>query len=137
MRKRIGWLIGVAAGAGAGLALYAHRVERAHVSLDRFTVPIDKSGIPEAGLTILHLSDFHFRAVDPVQEMRLARLRALLAGERYDIVALTGDLIHDRAGASRALAFLAELHPTLAALLGARQSRLLGIELQGSLRHAR
>ncbi len=115
VRKWFGWLIGAAIGGGAGLALYAHRVEHARVSLDRFTVTIDKPGIPVAGLTILHLSDFHFRAVDSVQEVRLARLRALLAGEHYDIVAFTGDLIHDRAGAMRALVFLAELQPSLGA----------------------
>ena len=115
MRQQLGWLTGLAIGACAALALYAHRVERARVSLDRFTVPIDSPGIPETGLTILHLSDFHFRACDPVQELRLARLRTLLAGARYDLVAFTGDLIHNRIGASRALAFLAELHPRLGA----------------------
>lgn len=115
MRKWFRWFIGTAIGAGAGLAFYAHRVERARVTLDRFAVPIDKPGIPEAGLTILHLSDFHFRAADPVQEARLARLRALLAGEHYDLVAFTGDLIHNQAGASRALAFLAELQAPLGA----------------------
>jgi predicted MPP superfamily phosphohydrolase len=113
VRKRFGWLIGGAAGAVAGVALYAHRVARARVSLDRFTVPIDKPGVPQEGIAILHLSDFHFRAVDPVQETRLARLRTLLAGEQYDIVAVTGDLIHNRAGLPRALVFLAELHPSL------------------------
>jgi len=115
VRKWFGWSIGAAIGAGAGLAFYAHRVERARVSLDRFAIPIDKPGIPEAGLTILHLSDFHFRAADPVQEVRLARLRALLDGEHYDLVVFTGDLIHNRAGTARALAFLAELHAPLGA----------------------
>lgn len=115
MRKRLGWLLGGALGAIAGLVYFANRVERARVSLEHFTIAIDKPGIPDAGLTILHLSDFHFRAVDPVQETRLARLQALLAGEQYDILAFTGDLIHNLDGMPRALAFLAELHPRLAA----------------------
>jgi predicted MPP superfamily phosphohydrolase len=76
---------------------------------------VDKPGLPSAGITILQLSDFHFRADDPVQEARLARLRTLLAGEHYDILALTGDLIHNEAGLPHALAFLAELRPTIAA----------------------
>ena len=111
------WLWG-GAGAGAiGLAAYwyAHRVERERVSLHRATVAVEKHGLPRAGLTILHLSDFHFRAHDPVQEARLERLRSLLAVERYDILALTGDLIHNEAGLPEALAFLAELHPEVAA----------------------
>jgi predicted MPP superfamily phosphohydrolase len=111
---------GVWAGAGAavlGLAgyWYAHRIERVHVSLERATVEVDKPGLPPDGLTILHLSDFHFRANDRVQDVRLQRLRALLASEHYDILAFTGDLIHDEAGLPAALAFLAELHPAIAA----------------------
>lgn len=110
----------ILAGAGAavtGLSAYwyAHRVERVHVSLHRATVTIDKPGLPPGGLAILHLSDFHFRAHDRVQEARLRRLRDLLRGERYDIVAFTGDLIHNEAGLPRAMEFLAELQPAIAA----------------------
>lgn len=115
MRK--GWAWGALAGVAFGSAVYryAHRTERVRVSLHRATVAVPKAGLPVAGLTILHLSDFHFRASDSVQEARLARLRRLLAGERYDIVALTGDLIHNESGFPEALAFLAELHPEIAA----------------------
>jgi uncharacterized protein len=111
------WILGGAGAAALGLAgyWYAHRVERVHVTLDRATVKVDKQGLPPAGLAILHLSDFHFRAEDPVQEARLQRLRALLATEHYDILALTGDLIHNEAGLQRALAFLAEFRPAIAA----------------------
>ncbi|MGE5602722.1 MAG: metallophosphoesterase [Nitrososphaerales archaeon] len=116
-RMRRAWILGAAGAAAVGLAgcWYAHRVERAQVSLDRATVEVDKPGLPPAGLTILHLSDFHFRAKDPVQEVRLQRLRALVADERYDILAFTGDLIHNEAGLPRALAFLSELRPAIAA----------------------
>ena len=109
MRNRFWMLAGMAAGASAALLLYAHRGERSRVSLEHFICRMDRSGIPPGGVTILHLSDLHFRAVDPVQEARLKRLRALLAGESYDILAFTGDLIHDAAGLPRALAFLEEL----------------------------
>ncbi len=116
-RVRKTLFLGGAAGAALGCALYvyAHQVERAQVSVLRASIALDKAGLPPGGLTILHLSDFHFRAHDPVQEARLTRLRRLLAGERYDILAFTGDLIHDEAGLPAALAFLAELQPRLAA----------------------
>lgn len=110
-------LLGAAATltAAGGVAFYANRVERTRVQLDRFTLRVDKPGLPPQGLTILHLSDFHFRAGDSVQERRLERLRRLLLGRPYDILALTGDLIHDEAGLPAALAFLGELHPRLGA----------------------
>ncbi len=115
MSRRFSWAVGVAVGAAIVSYWYAHRIERARVSLERFICPIKADGIPPSGLTILHLSDFHFRAADPVQEARLARLNALLANEQYDVLAFTGDLIHDMAGLPRALEFLRGLHPGLAA----------------------
>lgn len=112
-----GLIFGGAGAAAVGLAAYwyAHRVERLRVSLERATIEVDKPGLPPDGLTILHLSDFHFRACDPIQEARVQRLRALLAPEQFDIVAFTGDLIHNADGFQRGLAFLAELHPAIAA----------------------
>lgn len=102
-------------GSVAGGLFYAYFIERAQIRLDRFTVEIDKPGLPPAGVTILHLSDLHCRAAEWVQTIKLARLRRMLAGEQYDIVAFTGDLIHDMAGLPTALAFLGELRPRLAA----------------------
>lgn len=113
--RKIGFCVGAAAAIGFGAYWYAHHVERVNVSLHRATVEVKKPGLPPAGITILQLSDFHFRAADRVQEARLARLRALLDEEHYDLLALTGDLIHNEAGAPRALAFLAELRPEIAA----------------------
>ena len=110
------WLAGMlaaAAGAGAAVALYARFIERKQIRLDRFTVRVDKPGLPPGGLTILHLSDLHCRATDPVQTRKLARLERLLAGEQYDLLAVTGDLITDSAGLEAGLAFLATLHPRL------------------------
>ncbi len=114
--RRVGIGMGAAAAAvGVGLYWYAHHIERVNVSLHRASIAVDKPGLPPAGVTILQLSDFHFRAEDPVQAERLARLCALLAGERYDILAVTGDLIHNEAGFPRALAFLRELRPAIGA----------------------
>lgn len=102
-------------GVGSLAVLYATRVERACVQLDRYEVAIDAPGLPQDGLTILHLSDFHFRARGEVQARKVARLRKLLANERYDVLALTGDLVHDAAGFPVALDLIEGLHPRLAA----------------------
>ncbi len=117
MKKR--WIGGAAAAGailvGASVALYASQVERAEVQLDRFTVEVDRPGLPPDGIVVLHLSDFHFRAGGRVQARKIARLKQLLAGERYDIVALTGDLIHDAAGFPAALALIESLRPQMGA----------------------
>jgi len=109
MRKVVLGTLGV----GFLTALYALFVERTQVQLDRFTVRVNKPGLPPEGLTILHLSDFHFRASGRVQARKIARLHRLLDGERYDLLALTGDLIHDAAGFPVALALIESLHPRL------------------------
>ncbi len=121
-----------ALGLGALAAVYATKVERARVQLDRYEVEIDAAGLqsaglqatglppaglPPGGLTILHLSDFHFRARGAVQARKIARLLALLANERYDVLVLTGDLVHDAAGFPVALALVERLSPRLAAFV--------------------
>jgi len=100
---------------GLGAALYALFVERTLVQLDRYTVPAPGSGLPPGGITILHLSDFHFRAGGRIQARKIAQARRLIAGLRYDLVALTGDLIHDAAGLPRALELIGSLTPSLGA----------------------
>ena len=107
------WIARAVAGASLAAAFYALLIERVRIRLDRFTVTVNKPGIPHDGLTILHLSDLHLRANDPVQALKLASLQSLLAGENYDLVALTGDLIHNAAGAPAALAFVESLRPRL------------------------
>ena len=111
------WIGGVLLGsaAAAGALFYATQVERGDVRLDRFTVDIDRPGIPQAGITILHLSDLHFRPGGRAQARKIARLWQLLAGERYDLVVLTGDLIHDGAGLPAVLALIERLCPRLGA----------------------
>jgi uncharacterized protein len=101
--------------AGAGTMLYASQVERADVQLNRFTVEVDRPGLPPDGIVLLHLSDLHFGAGNPIQARKITRLKQLLAGETYDIVALTGDLIHDAAGFPAALALIESLRPQMGA----------------------
>jgi len=74
---------------------------------------VDKPGIPPQGLTILHLSDLHLRENGMVQTRKLDSLRQALASEEYDLLALTGDLIHDQPGLATALSFIGALHPRL------------------------
>jgi len=107
------WITRAVTGTALAAAFYALLIERVRIRLDRFTLTVNKPGIPDDGLTILHLSDLHLRANDPIQAVKLARLRRLLAGERYDLVALTGDLIHNSAGTRAALAFMESLSPRL------------------------
>ncbi|MGE5602723.1 MAG: metallophosphoesterase [Nitrososphaerales archaeon] len=105
-----GGVLGLAA-AGGLAALYAASLGREQVQLDRYTVRSARQGLPQSGLTILHLTDFHFRAGGRVQARKLALLQKLLRGESYDIVALTGDLIHDMAGLHPALKLIRTLSP--------------------------
>jgi predicted MPP superfamily phosphohydrolase len=109
------WLLAAGLGLGTLGVLYARCIEPQRVSLDRYIVPVEWSGLPPDGLTILHLSDLHWRAGGAVQTAKRARLQRLLAGEVYDLLVLTGDLIHDDAGLPAALAFIATLRPRLAA----------------------
>jgi predicted MPP superfamily phosphohydrolase len=103
----------LAATVGAGLAalLYALLIERTRVQLDRFTVEIAAPSLPPEGITILHLSDFHFGVGGRVQAAKIARLRRLLEGVQYDLAALTGDLIHDAAGLGAAIELVTSLRP--------------------------
>jgi uncharacterized protein len=116
-KRRSGLALGAAilGVAGIGAAIYALFVERTLVRLDRYTVPAAGPGLPPGGITILHLSDFHFRAGGRVQARKIARARRLIAGLEYDLVALTGDLIHDAAGFPRALELIGSLSPRLGA----------------------
>jgi predicted MPP superfamily phosphohydrolase len=105
-------LVGAAI-AAAGIALDGLLIERVRVGLDRYDLDAGEPGLPPQGLTILHLSDLHCRPGGAVQDLKLARLRRLLAGKRYDLVALTGDLINTADGLCALLAFVEELRPRL------------------------
>jgi uncharacterized protein len=112
------WIGAALLGAAAlGAAVYALLLERTRVQLDRFTLPLAAPGLPPEGITILHLSDFHFRAGGRVQARKMARARRLIAGVQYDLVALTGDMIHDAAGFPQALGLIGSLSPRLGAFV--------------------
>jgi hypothetical protein len=116
--KRLSALGGISAAAAcfaAGAALYALFVERTRVQLEHFTVSAAGPGLPPEGITILHLSDFHFRADGRVQARKIAQVRRLITHLQYDLVALTGDLIHDAAGFAQALDLIGSLSPRLGA----------------------
>jgi predicted MPP superfamily phosphohydrolase len=112
------WIGGAFVGAavfGIGATLYALFLERTRVQIDRYTVSTAKPGLPPGGITILHLSDFHFRAGGRIQARKIAQARRMIGRERYDLLLVTGDLIHDSAGFSQALKLLEGLSPHLGA----------------------
>ena len=101
---------------GALTAIYALVVERIEVRLDEYTLEIDRPGLPPDGLTILHISDLHLRhAGGWIQRRKLAAMHRRLRGVAYDVVAVTGDLIHDAAAFPLVLALLDRLQPRRAA----------------------
>jgi predicted MPP superfamily phosphohydrolase len=113
MRKGLQAALAGAAVAAAGIAANGLLIERVRVELVRYDLAVRKPGLPPGGLCILHLSDLHCRPGGRVQDLKLARLRRLLAGESYDLVALTGDLINTADGLPALLAFVNELRPRL------------------------
>jgi predicted MPP superfamily phosphohydrolase len=113
--QTMGKLAAGAAGVGTLAALYALFGERTRVNLDRFTLRVNKPGLPPGGLRILHLTDLHCRADGQIQERKLTNLRRQLAGEPYDLLLVTGDLIHDADGFGAAMSLLEVLRPRLGA----------------------
>jgi predicted MPP superfamily phosphohydrolase len=113
MRK--GWQTALAAAAIAagGIALDGLLIERMRLRLDHYDEAVRRPGLPLGGLSILHLSDLHCRPGGAMQAYRLARLARLLAGERYDLVALTGDLINTADGLPALLALVDDLRPRI------------------------
>ena len=124
-------LLLTALGGAAGGLFYAYFIERSHVRLDRFTIEVDKPGLPPEGVVILHLSDLHCRAAERVQAIKLARLRRLLADEQYDIVAFTGDLIHDMRRAAHRVGLPRRAASAMGRFQCAGQPGLLGVRVPG------
>jgi uncharacterized protein len=85
------------------------------------TVPF--AGLPPAlnGLTILHLSDFHYVPRDHWLPARLRELAAQTAAEPPDLIAYTGDYVEWEEDA-----------PAIAALLGALHARLGSFAVLGN-----
>jgi uncharacterized protein len=94
-------------GSGAALASYLfHEVNALRVV--RYCVPVRNLPAPFHGFTLLHLSDLHQKRFGNNQ----ARLLYLIKQQRYDMVALTGDLLNRfRPEGKAALELIAGLGP--------------------------
>ncbi|MDW8269414.1 MAG: metallophosphoesterase [Anaerolineae bacterium] len=77
-----------------GLMLYAVGGERPRLHLQRYRLSLPHG----AGLRILHLADQHFGGDGRLRRRRLENLRRLLPGLRVDLIAFTGDFLHNDAG---------------------------------------
>lgn len=106
-----GMVAGVGAGMGALLAGYAYLHEPFDVRLERLTLhlPRDKGRLPEKGLRILHLSDFHFRGAEAREERKMERVRQIASGLEYDLVVHTGDFLHHDGGRENVTALMGSL----------------------------
>lgn len=78
---------------GAGLAVDGSWLEPRRLQKRRHIVPL--AGLPAAldGLSILHVSDFHYVPRDGWLRQRLAELAAETAIDPPDLIALTGDFV--------------------------------------------
>lgn len=91
---------GLMAGVGAGLAGYALFWEPSDVRLEHVTLRVPRSAgvLPEKGLRILHLSDFHFQGSDWREQPKMRKVRRLTQGLEYDLLIHTGDFLHTDGG---------------------------------------
>jgi uncharacterized protein len=95
---------GALAGAGAlvlaarGIT-YATEVEPAEIEIARVNIPLRHLPAAFNGLTIAHLSDMHLGGWMTVERMQ--QVAALVNDLQPDVVALTGDFVHDLANVSR------------------------------------
>jgi predicted MPP superfamily phosphohydrolase len=85
---------------------YARWVERLRIEFKRMQVAVPMATLPPGGLRVLHLSDLHFTGRGLIERLKIQRTLRLLAGERYDLLLLTGDLIHDDGGLASAMALI-------------------------------
>lgn len=108
-RRALVLAAGAAAGAAGVTLAYARWVERLRIEVHRMQVRVASSGLPPGGLRVMHLSDMHFAGQGRIERMKIDRTADLLAGEKVDLVLVTGDLIHDDAGLPAALRLLDRL----------------------------
>jgi uncharacterized protein len=108
--SKVALLAGAVAAAGAACVGYGVLVERDWYRLRRERVEALAPG--QAPLTVLHLSDLHLTVADG---RRLAFLERL-AGERVDLVVLTGDMLGEPAALDPVLAVLGRFRPRLGAV---------------------
>lgn len=94
---------------GGALAVASYLVNEADdLRVVRYTVPVRHLPPPFHGFTILHLSDLHQKLYGEGE----ARLLPLIRRHRYDLVAVTGDLVNrSRPDAGPALALIRGMAP--------------------------
>ena len=89
---------------GTALVFYVFFVETCWLKYEQTRVPVDKP-LPPGGLSILHLSDIHFKKWEP----RKLRIFRSLEKRVYDLILITGDIIDDHRGTENALKALSHL----------------------------
>ncbi len=99
---------GLMAGVGAAMAGYALFWEPSDVRLEHVTLRVPRSAgvLPEAGLRILHLSDFHFQGRDWREQPKIRKVKRLTQGLEYDLLIHTGDFLHTDGGMANVFALL-------------------------------
>jgi predicted MPP superfamily phosphohydrolase len=108
--SKVALLAGAVAAAGAACVGYGVLVERDWYRLRRERIEALAPG--QTPLTVLHLSDLHLTLAD---SRRLAFLERL-AGERVDLVVLTGDMLGEPAALDPVLDVLGRFRPRLGAV---------------------
>jgi uncharacterized protein len=108
--SKVALLAGAVAAAGAACVGYGILIERDWYRLRRERVEALAPG--QDPLTVLHLSDLHLTVADT---RRLAFLERL-AGERVDLVVLTGDMLGEPAALDPVLDALGRFRPRLGAV---------------------
>lgn len=100
--------LGAVAGLGAAIGGYALLYEPFDVRTERLEVRLlrDRAGLPSEGLTILHLSDTHFRGADRREHAKIEQVRRATAGEEIDLLIHTGDFLHSDSGLDNVLALI-------------------------------
>lgn len=109
MKPTIKLVAALGVGGAASALVYARYVERLRIEVRRTQVAVASTGLPPAGLRLLHLSDMHFTGHGLIERRKIERTISLLAGEPIDLLLVTGDLIHDDDGLPAALDLLARL----------------------------
>jgi uncharacterized protein len=108
--SKVALLAGAVGAAGAACVGYGVLVERDWYRLRRERIEALAPG--QTPLTVLHLSDLHLTLAD---SRRLAFLERL-AGERVDLVVLTGDMLGEPAALDPVLDVLGRFRPRLGAV---------------------
>lgn len=79
-------------------------METRWLKYEQLRIPASKA-LPPGGISILHLSDIHFKKWDP----RKQRIFRSLGAKTYDLILITGDIIDDYHGNQSAIKALAHL----------------------------